>query len=378
MFSSEEQNLEDTGFTLDILNDDTLKYPELLQNITAGGTALSHGNIWQARRSLAAAAACLPPSVKTKIDIPEPFSARRSSGKKAAKAAVKAIDMLKRSYFALLNNLKYAADESDDQNNNAAALKNIQATLQNIQADIMQFISVVSWENISVILPAYNEEAILEETIQQVLDASGIFCPNMEIIIVDDGSKDLTGEIAEKLMLQDATVTALHNSPNKGYGGALLTGFAGAHGDLLFFMDSDGQFDIHEIAIFLKLHIRYTNAAIIGFRAPRRDPVMRKLNAWGWKQAAKVVIGLRGIRDIDCAFKLFPTTVIRKCGVESQGATINAEMLRKIQKMNIPIFQIPVTHLPRTKGSPTGAKISVIIRAFKELLALRKKIQQFR
>ncbi len=377
MFSSEEKNLEDIDFIVDIPKDDSLKYSKLLQKITAGATALSHGNIWQAQRSLAEAAAVLPSSVQTAIDTTNPFNVRRSSGKKAAKSAVKAIDTLKRSYVVVLESLEYAAEEANGQCIDRAALKHFKAILQNIPTDIMRFISVVSWENITVILPAYNEEAIIEETIQQVLDASAKFCPNMEIIIVDDGSKDLTGEIAEKLTLQDATITALHNRPNKGYGGALLTGFAGAHGDLLFFMDSDGQFDIHEIAIFLKLHIRYSNAAIIGFRAPRRDPFMRKLNAWGWKQAAKVVIGLRGIRDVDCAFKLFPAAVIRKCAIESQGATINAEMLRKIQKMNIPILQIPVTHLPRTKGSPTGAKIPVIIRAFQELLALRKKIQQF-
>lgn len=102
---------------------------------------------------------------------------------------------------------------------------------------------------------------------------------------------------------------------------------------------------------------------------------MRKVNAWGWKMATRAVIGLRGIRDVDCAFKLFPTGAIRACALRSTGAAVSAEFLVKFQRMGVPLIQFPVTHLPRTKGSPTGARPQVIIRAFKELLALGKSLR---
>lgn len=233
---------------------------------------------------------------------------------------------------------------------------------------------VATWRRLSIVLPAYNEEEIIGETAALCLKAVRNFCPNSEIIIVDDGSRDQTGAIIDQLAQSNATVVAVHNRPNRGYGGALQAGFRAARGDLLFFMDSDGQFDINEIRELLVLESKAPGSAVVGYRAKRNDPFMRKLNAWGWKHVAHLAIGLRNIRDIDCAFKLLPTAAVRGCHIQAEGASINAEFLTKFQRMGVQIIQAPVTHHPRAKGNPTGANVRVIIRAFGELYRLRQQL----
>lgn len=234
---------------------------------------------------------------------------------------------------------------------------------------------VVSWKTLSIVLPAYNEEAVIAETVAACLNAIRRFVPNAEVIVVDDGSRDSTGAIIDELAAQDARVVALHNRPNKGYGGALLTGFAAGRGALLFFMDSDGQFDINEIATLLKLEQKQPGAVILGYRQHRRDPLMRRLNAWGWKQVVRMMLGLHGIRDIDCAFKLFPADLFRACQVTAQGAMVNTELLVKLQRMHVPVVQVPVQHFERQKGKATGANVGVILKAFNELGRTRKRMR---
>jgi hypothetical protein len=237
--------------------------------------------------------------------------------------------------------------------------------------------TVITWQTLSIVLPAYNEEAVIAQTVQDCLRAVRHFCPNAEVIVVDDGSKDRTGAIIDELAARDARVIAVHNRPNQGYGGALLAGFAAARGRLLFFMDSDGQFDIQQIADLLKCEVEHPGAAIIGYRARRRDPLFRRLNAAGWKRLVRLMLGLRGIRDIDCAFKLFPTRLIRAAQVAAEGAMVNTEFLVKWQRMHVPIIQVPVRHFARTHGSATGANPRVILKAFQELTRLRLRLHQW-
>lgn len=238
--------------------------------------------------------------------------------------------------------------------------------------------TIITFTHLTVALPAFNEEAVIAETVDSCVATLSDLCPNFEVIVVDDGSRDRTGAIGEALACDDASVRCVHNQPNRGYGGALRAGFDHAEGEWLFFMDSDGQFDIRDIARFLRVACDAPGAAILGYRARRSDRFMRKVNAWGWKRCTRMIIGLRGVRDVDCAFKLFPISAIRACELRSTGAAVSAEFLLKFQRMGVELVQFPVTHLPRTKGSPTGAKPQVIIRAFQELVALRASLRTWR
>jgi hypothetical protein len=237
--------------------------------------------------------------------------------------------------------------------------------------------SAVTWRKISIVLPAYNEELIIRRTTRACLDAASAYCPNVEIIIVDDGSRDRTGIIADEMASETSSVVAIHNRPNRGYGGALRSGFVAAKGDYVVVMDSDGQFDPQELRTLLEGVGTHPGAAVIGYRRTRSEGWKRQLNAWGWKQATKAAVGLQGIRDIDCAFKLLPTEAVRRCDLTAEGATISAELLLKLRRMGIPIVQLPVTHLRRELGKPTGANIRVIVRAFKELASLRRKLNHW-
>jgi glycosyltransferase involved in cell wall biosynthesis len=226
---------------------------------------------------------------------------------------------------------------------------------------------------LSVVLPAYNEEAVIAATVNQVAETLASLAPDYEIIIVDDGSRDRTGAIADALAASNPRIRVVHNWPNRGYGGALIAGFNAASKELIFFMDADGQFDIRDIARLLP-HIE-TVDAVLGYREVRCDPLIRKINAWGWNLLMRLLFGLR-VRDVDCAFKLYRAELVRAANVQAEGAMINSEMLVKLHRMGYRFHQVSVHHYPRRHGRATGADLRVIARAFKELLKLYWKMKR--
>ncbi len=228
---------------------------------------------------------------------------------------------------------------------------------------------------ISVVLPAYNEEAVIADTVRRCADVCQIIAPDYEVIVVDDGSRDRTGAIADELAAANPHVRVIHNRPNRGYGGALIAGFNAATMPLTFFMDSDAQFDIRDLALLLPLR-EQGYRAVLGYRKHRNDAPIRKLNAWGWNLLVSLLFGLK-VRDVDCAFKLYDTALVRVCDVRSEGAMVNTEMLVKLSKLGMPFTQVPVRHYPRVHGSATGANVRVIVHAFRELLRLHGKLRSW-
>ena len=234
----------------------------------------------------------------------------------------------------------------------------------------------ITRRGIGIVLPAYNEEAVIADTVGKCVAALPTFAPDYEIIIVDDGSRDRTGAIADELAAANPHVRVVHNQPNRGYGGALIAGFAAVRKDLTFFMDSDGQFDIHDLANLLRLR-EQGYRAVLGYRKHRRDGAIRRLNAWGWNLLVSLLFGLH-VRDVDCAFKVYDTDLVRLLDVRSEGAMVNTEMLVKLNLLGVSYVETPVRHLPRLHGSATGANLRVILRAFRELLRLRARLNSWR
>ena len=226
---------------------------------------------------------------------------------------------------------------------------------------------------ISIFFPCYNEEANVERTTLAALRAGERVCGpgRFEVIIVNDGSKDRTGEIADRLAREHEAVRAIHNNPNLGYGGALQAGFRAAKLDYVFYTDGDGQFDLDELDSLIPLLDRYD--IVSGYRKNRQDPWNRKLNAFLWTRLVGLLFNL-GIRDIDCAFKLYPRKLFDEIEMKSMGALIDTEVLARARRLGYTIGQIGVTHLPRTAGEQTGANLGVILRAFRELFRLRGEI----
>jgi len=226
---------------------------------------------------------------------------------------------------------------------------------------------------ISVVLPAYNEEAVIATTVTRCAHVCEVLAPDYEVIVVDDGSRDRTGAIADQLAAANPHIRVIHNHRNRGYGGALIAGFNAASKSLTFFMDSDGQFDIRDLALLLPLREKGYRA-ILGYRKHRNDAFVRKINAYGWNMLVTLLFGLH-VRDVDCAFKLYDTALVRVCDVRSEGAMVNTEMLVKLSRLRVKLIQVPVRHYPRQHGSATGANLRVIFHAFRELFRLRDKLK---
>jgi len=227
--------------------------------------------------------------------------------------------------------------------------------------------------SLSVIFPCYNEEANVDRTTQAALKMCRRVSEDFEVIIVDDGSKDRTGEIADKLAAETPQVRAIHNRPNLGYGGALQAGFRAAGKDWVFYTDGDGQFDFEEIDKLLPLLEKYD--IVSGYRLDRKDPLLRKLNAFAWTTLVNLVFGL-WLRDIDGAFKMYPRTLFDEIEMKSMGALIDTEVLARAKRLGYTIGQVGVHHYPRTAGEQSGANLGVIVRAFKELFKLRGEIKR--
>jgi putative flippase GtrA len=227
--------------------------------------------------------------------------------------------------------------------------------------------------SLSVILPAHNEEAIIAQTVHTIISILTPWVQDFEVIVVNDGSKDNTGAIVEEIAANDHHVCLINHTVNQGYGAALVSGFTAVTKDLAFFTDSDGQFDICDLERFFPLIEQYD--AVLGYRQNRQDTWIRKLNAWGWKMLVSFIFHIQ-VQDVDCAFKLYRADFFRRCELETRGAMINTEILYKLKLLGYTYTQVGVNHYPRTSGQATGAKLSVILRAFRELFTYAHKWHQ--
>lgn len=226
---------------------------------------------------------------------------------------------------------------------------------------------------LSVVLPAYNEEANIERVVRSCVAYLEARMPDYELLVVNDGSHDRTGEILNRLQNEFPRLRPLHHPQNRGYGAALRTGFAAASKRFVFYMDGDGQFDISDLDHLLPLATDEDHI-VTGFRIERRDPFVRRLNAklfGGW--LVRIMLGVR-VRDLNCAFKLIPKKVFERIVLESPGALINAELYGRAVRKGFGIKEVGVHHYPRPAGVQTGAHLRVIIRAFYDLFRLRRKI----
>lgn len=227
--------------------------------------------------------------------------------------------------------------------------------------------------SVSVFFPCYNEGDSIEGLVVKAVEILRGVSEDFEVIVVDDGSSDSTREVSDRLADDIEEVKVIHHETNLGYGSALQSGFRAASKELVFYTDGDGQFDIAEMPGLLELMDEYDIVSC--YRMNRKDGLVRKLNAWCWGKLVCFVFGMQ-LRDIDCAFKLYKRKIFDDIEMQSTGALIDAEILARSLKKGYSIVQRGVHHYPRTAGSSTGAKISVILRAFRELLRLRKEINR--
>jgi len=222
--------------------------------------------------------------------------------------------------------------------------------------------------SITIFFPCYNEEQNVTRVTLEALEVARRISDDYEIIIVNDGSRDRTGEIAERLARENPSVRVIHHDRNLGYGAALQTGFKNATKELVFYTDGDGQFRIEEITKLLPLIEKVD--IVSGRRISRQDPFIRKVNAFLWGILVNLLFKIN-VTDVDSAFKLYKRKIFDDITLTSQSALIDTEILAKARAKGYTIAEVGVSHFPRVAGEQTGAKLSVILKAFKELFALK-------
>jgi glycosyltransferase involved in cell wall biosynthesis len=230
----------------------------------------------------------------------------------------------------------------------------------------------MSAPELSLVFPVFDEEENVTPLLESAVALGRRLGRSFEIVVVDDGSRDESAERIAALLSLHPEIRAVQHAANRGYGAALRSGLHEARGALVFFSDADLQFDLDEVERLLAHSGSFDIVA--GFRAPRRDPWGRHVLAWGWGTLVNVLFGL-GVRDIDCAFKLFRREVLDAIPIASLGAFVNTEMLVRARAAGFRIRQVPVTHRPRPAGRPTGASPRVIVRALVELATLYRELR---
>jgi glycosyltransferase involved in cell wall biosynthesis len=225
---------------------------------------------------------------------------------------------------------------------------------------------------LSIVLPCHDEAANVEAMIATSTAAACRVADAHEILVVDDGSTDATRALALAVAERDPRVRVLVHERNRGYGAALRTGFAAARLEWIFLTDADRQFDLADLDRTLALAPGCDIVA--GYRMQRADPPHRRLNAQAWNALVQRAFGLP-VRDVDCAFKLLRRDLVQRLPLGAEGAMVSTELLVRAQAAGATIVELGVTHRPRTAGRSSGASPAVVLRAFRELRALRAQLR---
>ncbi len=233
--------------------------------------------------------------------------------------------------------------------------------------------------SITAFFPIYNDAPtvrLLADKIRPVLDR---LTDDWEIIFVEDCSPDNCGEIADELAREDPRIKVIHHEVNKGYGGALRSGFAAATKDLIFYTDGDAQYDVEELPVLYELI--HDCDMVNGYKIKRGDRLYRKIIGRIYHWTVKILFGLP-IRDVDCDFRLIRREVIETIELESDSGVICPEMMTKICGSGFRIREAPVHHYPRIAGESQFFRFGRIFRTLRglayqwwKLIVLRGKTQ---
>lgn len=228
---------------------------------------------------------------------------------------------------------------------------------------------------VSVFLPCHNEEGNIERVVTALEAELPRIADRHEIVVVDDGSRDRTGEIADRLAASNPHLKVVHHPVNRGYGAAVISGIAACHEPWVVLCDGDGQFAASDIA---RLAAKVPECdVVVGNRTHRADPLMRRANGKAWTVLMRLLLGIR-VSDIDCGLKLFRRDLLEGIDLQAKGAMISAELMAQLAGRGAKICQVDVSHLPRVAGEQSGASLKVIARAFRELFLLYGRLRRAR
>jgi glycosyltransferase involved in cell wall biosynthesis len=224
----------------------------------------------------------------------------------------------------------------------------------------------------SFFFPAHDEAENIEALVTEARQALPRLAEAFEIVVVDDGSRDGTAAIADRLATEHPDVVrVVHHPVNRGYGAALRSGFGAARMPFVGFIDGDRQFRVEDMARLLeRISGPDRPDAVVGYRLRRADPLVRLVYARAYRLALVTLFGLH-VRDVDCACKVFRRDALEGVRLESGGAFLSAELLIKLRANGRSIAEVGVPHYPRVAGRSSGANPKVILRAVRDFWRLR-------
>ncbi len=221
---------------------------------------------------------------------------------------------------------------------------------------------------VSFFCPAYFEEKNLPILIPKAISLLSKIADQFEIIIVEDGSPDKTGEVADNLSSKYPCVRVIHHHHNLGYGASLRDGFCNAKYEYIMYTDGDNQYDIDEFIPYM--HLLSDADIISGYATKKALTPLRKTQSAIFNLLVKILFFVN-IKDINCSMKIYKRKVLDLVSIKSTSAFIDAEMLIKASRLGFTIAQFPVTHYPRNSGVASGSNPGVIVSTIKDMFKFR-------
>jgi len=223
--------------------------------------------------------------------------------------------------------------------------------------------------SLSVFFPAYNDAPALPELLRKTFAVLETHVADYEVIVVNDGSRDRTGEVLEDLRRANAPyLRVVTHEENRGYGGALRSGFAAAQKDFVFYTDGDGQYDVGELPKLIAL-VRPPTGLVNGYKLERQDPQHRIWIGSTYNFCARLLFRIR-IRDIDCDYRLIRRALLDQIHLTSTSGTICVELVRKLELSGCEVKEVGVHHYPRLYGRSQFFRIRSLAVTFYQLLRL--------
>ena len=225
-----------------------------------------------------------------------------------------------------------------------------------------------SRNGISAFFPAYNDGGTIASMVLSAILVLEKLTDDYEVIVVNDGSHDYTGEILDELDARYDRVRIVHHEKNRGYGGALRTGFAEASKEFVFYTDGDAQYDVRDLPALWK-EMNDSIDMVQGYKIGRSDPFHRVIIGRIYHGMTNLAFGIH-LKDVDCDFRLIRRSVFDKVHLESDSGVICVEMMTKIRHAGFRIKEVPVHHYHRAYGKSQFFNFRRIFRVGRDLLNL--------